>query len=57
MGNSPIRSIDRYIAIFILYNLMTNAILEKPIKDTKYETIIDAFKTHIKNITKRKFKP
>ena len=57
MGNSPIRSIDRYIAIFILYNLMTNAILEKPIKDTKDETMIDAFQTLIKYIAKRCFKP
>ena len=53
----PIRSIDGYIAIFILYNWSTNSILATPIKYTKYETIIDSFQTHINYITKRGFKP
>ena len=56
-GNLPIRSIERYIDIFILYNWTTNAILSAPIKYTKDETIIEAFQTHIKYITKRGLKP
>ena len=56
-GNLPIRSIEGYIAIFILYNWTTNAILAAPIKNTKDETMIKAFQTHIKYITKRGFKP
>ena len=53
----PIRSIDVYITIFILYYLMTNEILATPINDTKDETMINEFKTHIKYKTKRGFKP
>ena len=41
----------------ILYDWTTNEILSAPIKDTKYETIIKAFQTYIKYITKRGFKP
>ena len=36
---------------------MTNAILATPIKDKKYESMINAIQTHIKYITKRGFKP
>ena len=56
-GNFPIRIIDGYITIFILYNWTTNSVLATPIKYTKYEAMIDAFKTRIKYITKRGFKP
>ena len=56
-GNLPIRSIEGYISIFILYDWKTNAILEAPIKDTKHETMIEDFQTHIKYITNRGFKP
>ena len=56
-GNLPIRSIESYISIFILYNWTTNEILAAPIKYTKDETMIKAFQTHIKYITKRGFKP
>ena len=56
-GNLPIRSIEGYISIFILYDWTNNAILLAPIKDTKGETMIKAFQTHIKYITKRGFKP
>ena len=56
-GNLLIRSMERYIAILILYNWTTNAILAAPIKYTKDETMIKAFQTHIKYITKRGFKP
>ena len=53
----PIIRIDGYIAIFILYDWTTNAILATPIKDTKDETMINDFQTHIKYITNRGFKP
>ena len=56
-GNLPIGSIEGYIYIFILYYWTTNEILKAPIKDTKYETMIEDFQTHIKYITKRGFKP
>ena len=39
-GNLPIRSIEGYISIFVLYNWTTNAILAAPIKNTKDETMI-----------------
>ena len=55
--NSPIRSIEGYIYIFILYNCTTNETLSAQIKDTKEETMISDFQTHIKYITKRGFKP
>ena len=35
----------------------TNSILATPIKDTKDETIIDAFQTHIEYIKNRGLKP
>ena len=56
-GNFLTTIIDRYIAIFSLYNCTKHEILATPIKDTKDETLIDAFQTHIKYITKRGFKP
>ena len=56
-GNLPIRSIDGYIAIFIVYYWTMNSIFEAPIKYNKYDTTIEAFKNHIKYITKRRFKP
>ena len=56
-GNFPIRSKDGYIAIFILYDWTKNAILATPIKDNKDKTMINAFQTHIKYITRRGFKP
>ena len=55
-GISPIRSIEGYIAIFILYDWTTNELLEGPIKDTKYETMIEDFQTYVKYTTKRGFK-
>ena len=56
-GNFPIRSIEGYIAIFLMYDFTINAILAAPIKDTKDETMIEAFQTHIKYITNIGFKP
>ena len=56
-GNFPIRSIEEYISIFILNYWKTNAILVAPIKDTKDETMIESFQTHIRYITKRGSKP
>ena len=50
-GNSPIRSVENCIDIFI------HAILSAPIKDTKSETMIKAFQTHTKYTTKRGSKP
>ena len=55
--NFPIRGIEGYIAIFILYNWTTNEILAAPIKDTKDEIIIEGFfQTHIKYIANKWFK-
>ena len=54
---SPIRSIGGYISIFILYDWTKILILATPINDTKDETIIESFKTHIRYITNRGFKP
>ena len=42
-GNFLIRSIEGYIAIFILYDWTTNVILTAPIKDIKDETTIEEF--------------
>ena len=56
-GNFPIRSIEGYIAIFIMYDWKANGILAAPIKYTKDETMIKAFQTHIKYIGKRGSKP
>ena len=47
-GNFPIKSSEGYIVIFIFYDWTTDEILATPIKDTKDETIIEDFKTHIK---------
>ena len=38
-GNFLVRSIDGYIAFFILYDWITNAILSTPIKDATDESI------------------
>ena len=54
--NLPIIIIEVYISIFILYDWTMNEILAAPIKDTKYETTIEAFQTHIRYIAKRIFK-
>ena len=55
-GNFPIRSIEEYISILILYDWKANEILASPIKYTKDETTIESFQSHIKYITKRGFK-
>ena len=55
-GNFPIRSIEGYIDIFILYDWTKNAILAALIKYTKDDTIIEDFQTHIKYTTKRAFR-
>ena len=46
-GNFPIRSMEGNIAIFILYNWSSNAILATPVKKIKNETTVAAFKKNI----------
>ena len=56
-GNFPIRSIEGYIFIFVLYYFTKNATLASPINDTKDDTILKDFQNRIKYITKIVFKP
>ena len=44
-------------AIFILYDWSSNAILATTVKTFKNETTVEAFKTNIEYLKKRKFKP
>ena len=56
-GNFPITSVDGMKAIYILYDLTTNAILTTPIKLATDEEMIRAFKKNITYLTQRGFKP
>ena len=56
-GNFPIRSMDGMVAIFIVYDWTTNAILATPVKNMAEETIVICFKQNITYLTKRGFKP
>ena len=56
-GNFPIRSMEGNMAIFILYDWSSNAILATTVKTLKNETTVEAFKTNIEYLKKRNFKP
>lgn len=56
-GKFPIKSIEGMVAIFILYDWTTNAILATPIPDASETSIVSAFKQNIEYLAKRGFKP
>ena len=56
-GKFPLRSVDGYTAIFIMYDWTINSIQATPIKDAKDETMVEAFKMNIEYLSKRGFKP
>ena len=56
-GKFLIRPMDVIVAIFIVYNWTTNAILATTVKNMKEETIIECFKTNISYLTNRVLKP
>ena len=56
-GKFPIRSMDGMVAIFIIYDWKTNAILATPVKNMTEKTIASYFKQKITYLTKRGFKP
>ena len=53
----PIGSMDGMVAIFIIYDWTTNAILATHVKNMAEETIVICFKQQITYLTKRGFKP
>ena len=57
MGNFPVRSIDGYTCLFLLYDSATNAILTMLMKDAKDESMIKAFKENIECLGDSGFKP
>ena len=56
-GKLPIRSMDGMVAIFIIYDWTTKAIIENPVNNMKEETIVECFKQNMKYLPKRNFKP
>ena len=56
-GKFPVRSIDGYQVVFILYDWTSNAILATPIKDTTDESMLTAFEDNIEYLSSRGFKP
>ena len=56
-GNFPLRSLDGMMTILIIYDWTTNSILALPIENAKDETLVKAFKTQVKYLHKRGFKP
>ena len=48
---------DGMVAIFIIYDWTTNAILATPVKNMAEEMIVRCFKQNIAYLTKRGFKP
>ena len=56
-GNFPLRSVDGMMTVLVIYDWTSNAILTLPIKDAKDETLVAAFKTQVKYLSKRGFKP
>ena len=47
---------DGMVAIFIVYDWTTNAIIVNPVKNKKEETIVECFKKNIEYLSKRGFK-
>ena len=56
-GKFPVRSIDKMVTMFIMYDCSSKSILAEAILNTKDKTIIKVFKEKIKYLTKRGFKP
>ena len=56
-GKFPVKSLDGMATMFIMYDWSSNAILSRPIPNTKDETIIGKYKETIDYLTKRGFKP
>lgn len=56
-GKFPVKSLDGIVTKFIMYDWSSNSILVKPIKNTKDETIIAAFKEKLEYLAKQGFKP
>ena len=48
---------DGMVALFIVYDWTTNAIIATPVKNIKEETIVERFKKNIEYLLKRNFKP
>ena len=55
-GKFPLRSADRYTAMFILYDWTSNAILVSPIKYEKDDTMFETLKK-VEYLSARGFKP
>lgn len=53
----PVRSFNRMVTMFIMYNWNSNSILSEAIPNKKDKTIIREFKEKIKYLTNRGFKP
>ena len=56
-GKFPVKSLDGMVTMFIMYDWSSNAILSRPIPNSKDKTIIGKFKETIEYLTKRWFKP
>ena len=52
-----VRSVNKIKAVFFVYNWSSNCILATPIKDATNDTMVEAFKTNIKYLSSRGFKP
>ena len=51
-GKLPIGSMDGMVAIFIVYDWTTNAIIETPVKNMKEETTVEHFKKNIEYLSR-----
>ena len=56
-GKFPYQSLEGMQYVFVCYDYTTNAILAKPIQDTKNETIEKAFKCTFEYLEQKGFKP
>ena len=54
-GKFPIKSMDGMVAIFIVYDWTTNAILATPVKNMSEETIVSCFKLNIAHLYEKRF--
>ena len=52
-GKLPIGSMDGMVAIFIVYDWTTNAIIETPVKNMKEETTVEHFKKNIEYLSRK----
>lgn len=56
-GNFPVQSYSGMTHMFVLYDYTTNAIIVRPLKNDKSESIIDAFKSALQYLTNKGFRP